>query len=472
MRRMLPDMNIKVLVFLLASVLFTACTQEIPNEDEYIPTPPSKRSLENISVVIGAAGISEGKALHGDEYAQEGEFIHSLHLFIVNENNVIEKHIAFNPEEGNGGDAEYGNLAHYATTIEYIAPGKKTFYAFANMEHARIKQHTFCLDDLLNGEDFNEGKKWKDVSSYSIENLMGSVDVVNHKFIPMSTKQEVNLSVDGQRVTLSLIRLVAKVIIQLANNQGEDAHITKLEMKSFADVTPLFAGTTSKAGNLTYTKVFDPTVVVKDSELSHVLEFYVNETQGTVPFEVLLTINGKEYAGTLAASSLERNHVLPVSLHLLKNSLVLDVEATVAPVGGYPTLVKLGNNALTNNYLLSLPEGCSFTISGRIIGQENGGVAQTSDPVTAWQWTLPDTYRSIITPESALDAQKFAAHLTAMPGQTVRLLFDVTAPQQINNASLTINTIPLQDWDTYYPSGSLEWDENPVWYEAVSLMRK
>lgn len=478
MQRIRPVINIKLFACLSAWVLLMACTKVITDEEMPAPVIPPKGSLEKVSVVIGAANISETKAYHGDEYAQEGEFIHSLHLLIVNENKEIERHIYF---DGTGdAEAAKGNLAQYSTTIESLAPGKKTFYAFANMEKAIVKEKSSTLDTLLKGDDFKEGKTLPDeLSAYVIENPKnGLYEGIKQKtaFIPMSVKQEVNVSVDGQRITLSLVRLVAKVKMQLANNRGRDAVITKLSMTSFANEVALFKGAAASAAPVASSISVDitPVVTVANNTVSEIVEFYVNETTGTKPFEVTLTINGADFTGVLSLSSLGRNQVLPVSLHLMQSTLKLTVEASVAPIGGYPTLVRLGNNTLTENYLFKLPEGCYFSVKGEFLTQDDNGATTKREPVTKWNWSVSDldASKSFITIESAQGAATFEAHLTSMPGKTILLLFDVLEPQPINNASLTIVTVPLQDWDTAYPSAALNWGKKPVWYEPVSLMRK
>lgn len=478
MQRIRPVINIKLFACLSAWVLLMACTKVITDEEMPAPVIPPKGSLEKVSVVIGAANISETKAYHGDEYAQAGEFIHSLHLLIVNENKEIERHIYF---DGTGNEeAAKGNLAQYSTTIESLPPGKKIFYAFANMEKAQVKEKSSTLDTLLKGDDFKEGKTLPDeLSTYVIEDPKEGLyaGIKNHSaFIPMSVKQEVNVSVDGQRITLSLIRLVAKVKMQLANNRGEDAVITKLEMKSFASDVALFKGaavTTAPVASSISVDI-NPAVTVANNTVSEIEEFYVNETTGTNPFEVTLTINNKEFTGALGVSSLGRNQVLPVSLHLMQSTLQLTINASVAPIGGYPALVKLGNNILTNNYLLKLPEGCYFTIDGAFLTHDDKGTTTKREAVTKWNWRVSDldASQSFITIESAQGAATFEAHLTSMPAKTILLLFDVLEPQPINNASLTIETVPLQDWGTTYPSAALKWGEKPVWYEPVSLTRK
>lgn len=475
MQRIRPVINIKLFACLSAWVLLMACTKVITDEEMPAPVIPPKGSLEKVSVVIGAANISETKAYHGDEYAQAGEFIHSLHLLIVNENKEIERHIYF---DGTGNEeAAKGNLAQYSTTIESLPPGKKTFYAFANMEKAQVKEKSSTLDALLKGADFKEGKTLPDeLSTYVIENPKnGLYDGIKNKtaFIPMSVKQEVNVSVDGQRITISLVRLVAKVKMQLANNRGKDAEITKLEMKSFANEVALFKGAAVTTAPVVSSISVDinPAVTVANNTVSEIVEFYVNETTGTNPFEVTLTINNKEFTGALGVSSLGRNQVLPISLHLMQSTLQLTVEASVAPIGGYPTWVNLGT--LTNNYLLKLPEGCYFTIKGEFLTHDDKGTTTKREAVTKWNWSITDLNdsKSFITIESAEGAATFEAHLTSMPAKTILLLFDVLEPQLINNASLTIETVPLQDWGTTYPSAALKWGEKPVWYEPVSLTR-
>ena len=478
MQRIRPVINIKLFACLSAWVLLMACTKGITDEEMPAPVIPPKGSLEKVSVVIGAANISETKAYHGDEYAQAGEFIHSLHLLIVNENKEIERHIYF---DGTGNEeAAKGNLAQYSTTIESLPPGKKTFYAFANMEKAQVKEKSSTLDTLLKGDDFKEGKTLPDeLSTYVIENPKnGLYDGIKNQtaFIPMSVKQEVNVSVDGQRITISLVRLVAKVKMQLANNRGKDAVITKLEMKSFANEVALFKGAAVTAAPVASSISVDinPAVTVANNTVSEIVEFYVNETTGTNPFEVTLTINGEKFTGVLKTTSLVRNQVLPVSLHLLNSTLQLTVKASVAPIGGYPTLVNLGNNTLTNNYLFKLPEGCYFSVEGEFLTHDDLGTITKREAVTKWNWSVSDldASKSFITIESVQGAATFEAHLTSMPEKKIELLFDVLEPQQINNASLTIMTVPLQDWDTTYPSAALNWEKKPVWYEAVSLTRK
>ena len=45
-------------------------------------------------------------------------------------------------------------------------------------------------------------------------------------------------------------------------------------------------------------------------------EIYVNETDGSTPFRITLTIDGDEMAGKTVATAVPRNHYLPLALNL------------------------------------------------------------------------------------------------------------------------------------------------------------
>lgn len=214
------------LLFVLLGGL-PACTKEIGGEDSEIVTPPDideNTELEAVTIRIGAAETAETKAMHGDENAVEGEFIHSLHLFIVGHDetkgDTIAKHITVTPASEDltaeqQAEAEIGNLPQYSTTID-IMPGTYTFYAFANMEYAMISENENMETKL---SDLIEGGTWTDLSSVVINNPAANVDIASGNYIPMSVSQTFDLSADGQRISLSLVRLVAKVRATLTNKQ-------------------------------------------------------------------------------------------------------------------------------------------------------------------------------------------------------------------------------------------------------------
>lgn len=468
-----------------------ACTKEIGGDDSEIVTPPDideNTELEAVTIRIGAAETAETKAMHGDENAVEGEFIHSLHLFIVDNQNVITKHIAVTSESEDlsaeqQAEAAIGNLPQYSTTID-ILPGTYTFYAFANMENAKATTETAdqTLDDKLS--TLKEGNPWAEINDLIIDNPAEKVNLEKKMYIPMSVSQTFDLSADGQRISLSLVRLVAKVRATLHNDRGSDISVTKLEMVgSYASAVPLFPSEQHEVvtqDQVIYTKDFTDSPIQVSSNNAHTFDdIYINETfDGS--FALNLTIDKNVYEGILKATNISRNHILPVALTLSNTNLVLEIKAQVAPIGGYPVTVYTGDASLTNEFKIELPEGCTFTINGAFTPEVG-----TSEPVTVWQWTVPATSTSFVHLENSTEKEDgtwvldndnipLLGYLTALPGQqNILLNYLVSMPTRMDG-TLTIETVPLNDWDEYQLStrSLIQWGEAPRWYEAVGLVKR
>lgn len=458
---------------LLACVALMACTKEIAGEREDSgeeERPGQVEELEAVTIRIGAAETAETKAMHGDENAVKGEFIHTLHLFIVNAQNLIERHITVTPQSEDltaeqQGQAESGNLPQYTTTVD-LMPGTKTMYAFANMENA-VTTSDQDMETYLSGLD--EGEPWTDdIQSFVIQNPAATVDIEARKYIPMSVRQEVDLTTDGQRVTLSLVRMVAKVRATLTNRQGAEVKVSGLKMSGFASSASLFKQETvnNPAGEEAWTYE-DPELdftLANDSSYT-IPEFYVNETIGG-EYVLTLTIDGVEYEGRLTTKDILRNRVLPVALNLSDVNLELTITAYVAPIGGYPVKVNLTDPTLTENYAINLPEGCTFSIEGLFRTQ-----AGVTNDVKSWTWWLVQEASGSFIGLDSETAIPLTGHMTALPGQIATLNFTVAQPNRVTG-TLQITTVPLQDQGTEYQTRAVEWLAAPRWYEPVVLVRR
>lgn len=475
-----------VCLCLLSGVL-PSCTKEIGGaEDEpeiVVPPVDEDPQLEAISIRIGAAETAETKAMHGDENAVEGEFIHSLHLFIVGHDtekrDTIARHIIVNSNESEGltndqkQELQKGNLPQYATTIENILPGSYTFYAFANMGNAKAGTENASVDELLS--KMTEGSAWSGIDNLVINDPAASVNLAEGQYIPMSVKQDVELTVDGQQINLSLVRLVSKVRATLYNERGNEVKVMKLQMVgTYAKSVTLFPSDTHEAGTdqTIYTKDFGSNPISIAHNGSHTFdEIYINETFGS-SFTLGLTIDGNEYEGVLQTKDVSRNHVLPVALNLKNTNLVLAITADVAPIGGYPITVYTGAANLTNDFKVTLPEGCTFTIQGTF-------TPEVGEPVSVeqWTWTVPSAYTSIVQLESSTGDETgnwictenpLSGYLTSLSGQTADLGFLVSLPNRLQG-TLTIETTQLGDYNT---RSLTQWGEAPRWYEAVGLVKR
>lgn len=496
-----------VCLCLLSGVL-PSCTKEIGGaEDEpgiVVPPVDEDPQLEAISIRIGAAETAETKAMHGDENAVEGEFIHSLHLFIVDAQSNITKHIEVTPisedlSEEQRTQANAGNLPQYSTTID-IMPGTYTFYAFANMENAKPRTEDTSVNELLS--KMTEGSTWSGIDELVINDPAASVNLAEGQYIPMSVKQDVELTVDGQQINLSLVRLVSKMRVSLYNTQGGPIQITKLEMSgAYAKSVSLFKpdniSIEPETTALIYTEDFTDVTVANDQRYDFP-EFYINETKDS-QFTLKLTIDGQEYNGPLSQVTIERNHVRPVLLNLKNNNLQLVITADVAPIGGYPITVYSDPLSLTDIQQVTLPEGCTFRIGGAFVQEA------VIRKVTNWTWTVPqasfdkirvlgfenvasDENLSVIEnknedgsiiisrsytqklPDSAApaDTLSFEGALTSLEGQTIQLELLVSQPNPFSQ-TLEITTEKLGDYNTRTLT---QWGERTRWYEAVPMMRK
>ena len=451
-----------------------ACSED--QEGTEVPVGPEEdNTLEAVTIHIGASGSASTRAYGGDENALEHEFMNSLIAFIVDEKGSIEKVIhatdsaSFQPESGT---ERAGNVVSYTTTTD-LTPGKKTIYAFANMDKVKRVDN----DDAISFEEtlktLKQGDVWpEEFATAVIEDPAASVDFDERGFIPMSVRQDADLTVNGQTVNVLLVRLVSRVDVKLTNQQGADVTVSHLKMTDFANRVHLFEGketAPADAANNAYEQELDLTVSSSPDPIP-ITTFYVNETWGrTDPFNIALTINGQDMAGNTVSQVIARNHILPLSLSLSNTNLSLTVTAQVAPIGGYPVDVYLdGDGMLTDNYAITLPEGCTFSITGKLSG--NTGI---ETDITSWSWAVDtETSSDLVAIEGEGTEPTITGYLTALPNQKILLDFTITAPRY-KEGTLTITTKEVGDAPWKGNTRSLtQWGEAPRWYEAVGLVKR
>lgn len=468
---------INQLIILFGLICLVACSDgDDPVPD---PEPIEEGLLESIRLHIGASGTVETRAYGGDENAVEGEFIHKLRIFIVDENNIIEKAILANDSLNSEQTslAEVGNLTQFSTVVD-LTPGKKTIYAFANMDYAKIDGQEALLENVL--KELDEGEEWdKKIDDYGIIDPAGEINThlnekrqpANDYYIPMSVLREVDLTTDGQVVDIALVRLVSKIQASIMNRQGSAVTISRITMGSFHQKVALFEnGIVEDAGDMTYDQELSLSVPSSLQEATELPVFYINETtkDGDEPFVITLMVNDAKMSGETRTTSIPRNHVLPLTLGLSNVTLDLKITAQVAPIGGYPVNVVLSGPTLTDVYHVNLPEGCIFSISG--IFQPDLG-----DPISSsLTVTLPEP-TNIVHIETN-NGSEVTGRVTALSEQEVTLMYTAQADALRETGNLIIHTVSLQN-GTDYPaySGSqtraAEWCAAPRWYEPVFLMK-
>lgn len=469
----------QVLSGLLVMLGMVACSEGANGIDN--PMEDEDPRLEAVTLHIGASETATTRVYGGDDNARKGEFMNTLRVFIVDADGLIEKVITatdsttFQTSRKTDGA---GCVTNYTTTVDLL-PGMKTIYAFANMDNVyKVGEATQTFDDELDA--LQEGGTWQNLSSYVLSDPAKDINLTTN-FIPMSVQQSVDLTVDNQQVSIALVRLVGRVDVVVNNQQGE-VTVSKLTLSDFADRVSLFeqTGETKNSPNDTkyndYVHDFGESGLTIPNSTTTPFEldtFYVNETFGrTEAFAVSLELaNGTTLNGNTVASNIERNHILPLQLNLSNLDIILTITAQIAPIGGYPVTVYTDEASLTNNYQITLPEGCTFTISGKL--QSSSGVNQD---IERWSWwinnedgTTDASNDVVVLDDNVTNATSdISGHVTALPGQTATLNFQVYQPNA-KNGTLTITTEALKDWDDYAITRAMDWLAAPRWYEPIHL---
>ena len=247
--------------------------------------PESREGWCNVSLQV-TTGAVETKAYGGDTYANAHEFIHSLCLFVVNEQGQIEKKIYPKDLESTS-PADQGNLLNWTSPHFEIPEGTKTIYAFANWETAESDKWNAIIaktdKDQLTANDLNIAV-----------NLNGKINLDNNKFIPMSGKTTVTLAANADRsIPITLTRLVSRVEVRLTNKHTGDLTMSAESMGHFANEVTLFENWGTVSGRnqeIVRTGTISP--IAQNGSDSWV--FYVNETNGSEPFNIKMTLGGTD----------------------------------------------------------------------------------------------------------------------------------------------------------------------------------
>ena len=419
---------LKYFVLWLSLCLATACSQE--------ELPESQEGVCNVSLQV-TTGAVETKAYGGDTYANPHEFIHSLCLFIVNEQGKIEKKIYPQDLTTTHPEAANGNLLNWTSPNFEIPEGRKTIYAFANWETAgseawnniiaKTDQDQLTEDDLKIAVDLNEKI---DLTSETYK-----------KFIPMSGKTTVTLAANANRnIPITLTRLVSRVEVRLTNKHTDALTMSAESMGNFADDVTLFADLGSASGRTkTIGRAGTISPIAQNESDSWV--FYVNETKGSDPFHILMKLNDTDYNTPTVRKELPRNSVYHLVFTYSEYQLTLAATAQIAPIGVLPIEV-YNKSSLTNEYMLELPEGCTFSIKPSIT-KNNASI-----PDVSWTWTINS--ESLVYGTTASD-YTFSGYLTAQTGLDATLKLKPTSSTETGLPEYTITIRPValtNQWST------------------------
>lgn len=458
-------------ISLLRGLLCCLCAAALAacSSDEPAGEPTANGKLTGITIQLGTE-TSRDTRVGGDPNALQGEFIHSLWLFIVNEQGIIEK--AIRPTAAELGDAATtGDLYEKTFNDIELTPGKKTIYAFANMDEYEIywpesvESIPNCAK-YLSGEwgfpssnegweegidNFKEGSEFPLTSSVPVQIEQPVYTFYSYKnagdrlFIPMSVKQDVTFTGNGQSVRVELVRLFSRLQFKISNTRNSDVVIEEMLIRRFASDVALFAGGSlydeqDDRFDIAYYwtgegKGNGPTLTVPSGRS---IEGYVyaaaRETEAENPFSISGWLQGdNRFSGTLSRNTLPRNSILPIALNFSDYEFKINATANIAPIGGYPVDVFSQTGTVTGNYSIALPEGSQFSLSGAIEKEDEGRIPmktvtfRLADGASADGWKFDNGLPYTIPGEgntNPVTVANITGIVSAMPGLSTTLAID------------------------------------------------
>ena len=194
----------------------------------------SDGATRQVEICLGVASDATAGTRAGSDYTdvnmQAGELMKNWIIVMVDTDNRIVDIVANGPYDA--GETERSQDSFW----KRMKQGTYAFYSFANLTRKEIGIDTYRVGDTLPDGFFEQMK-----CSVKIPSLVFAdhwSDFGNDYFpqgIPMSNKQVVTIGKDTKAVNLEVIRMVAKVVLQLTNNTDHDITFKGLTL---SDVTP------------------------------------------------------------------------------------------------------------------------------------------------------------------------------------------------------------------------------------------
>lgn len=194
----------------------------------------SDGATRQVEICLGVASDATAGTRAGSDYTdvnmQAGELMKNWLIVMVDADNRIVDIVENGPYDA--GETERSQDSFW----KRMKQGTYTFYSFANLTREEIGINAYRGGDTLPAGFFEQMK-----CSVKIPSLVFAdhwSDFGNDYFphgIPMSNKQVVTIGKDTKAVNLEVIRMVAKVVLQLTNNTDHDITFKGLTL---SDVTP------------------------------------------------------------------------------------------------------------------------------------------------------------------------------------------------------------------------------------------
>lgn len=194
----------------------------------------SDGATRQVEICLGVASDATAGTRAGSDYTdvnmQAGELMKNWIIVMVDADGRIVDIVKNGPYDA--GETERSQDSFW----KRMKQGTYTFYSFANLTPSKIGIDTYRVGDTLPAGFFEQMKCSVKIPSLVFADHWSDFD--NDYFphgIPMSNKQVVTIGKDTKVVNLEVIRMVAKVVLQLTNNTDHDITFKGLTL---SDVTP------------------------------------------------------------------------------------------------------------------------------------------------------------------------------------------------------------------------------------------
>ena len=391
--------------------------------DDDIDTGGDGTATLQLSITAREEGDLNTRA---DEVGTNGEYMHNLCVLIVDGNKVVTKKLLPNTDDEFAGNtaAQQGNLKSWVSDPFTLPEGTYTVYAFANIDTYYDKLWG-SLTGLGDGENLSDLDV--DIDNIVLDDPAAKLNFADGKFIPMSAKQQVEVTASTKSISIGLDRLVSKIRMSITGKAN--TKVTALSFGGYADKITLFSDKALEGETYTTTKTItipdDGTLEAGGTNATGTLaipDFYVNSSPVGHPFNVSVTtdeMNGITYEATTARGELPRNSIFPLTLQLNDYGLDLAAQCWVSPIGSLPVKVQI--TGFDNTYQIVVPEGCQFEFT---VNGINGATAGVTD--LSCTWNMPDGVSGIAFDGETTGVTTVKGHVTASAGKTFDLSLLVT----------------------------------------------
>ena len=270
-----------------------------------------------------------------DQNAVEGELMKNCFVIAVKDNKIENMMVS----------ADYAKEQSYVGALGMrIEPGTYTFYSFANIRPSQLG-----LDDKADNNIGNLLPEDFDNKTFTVNgNAKKAADFADG--IPMSNRQQVTITERTNQVDLEVIRMVAKVRLQLTNDTNDDITVKSVSLSDITANQPnnlsLLPGTdngssvepniASAAAKEEYRVTLDEPLTIKAHGTTPAnIDFYINESEAESPkyFVISVTTDQTTVSNRVALmnwSSISRNDYLIIPIKLNDYRITYDVEQFTA----------------------------------------------------------------------------------------------------------------------------------------------